>query len=93
MSKRSIVENDVPGICFLCGRVSTDVHHIFEGSKRKRCDELCITVNLCRDCHGLVHSSKGNEVRKQLHELGQRTYEKKIGSREEFIKDFILSYL
>lgn len=90
----SRVKDDRENVCYLCGKWDyLDVHHIFEGSKRQRCDELRLVVHICRDCHNKVHSSKGSDTRDFLHKLGQTIYETEIGTREDFIKDFIKSYL
>ena len=42
--------------CELCGRWDyCDVHHIFEGLRRKASDRLGITITLCQSCHDAVH--------------------------------------
>ena len=90
----SLIDDDRDDECYLCGCYSQvlDVHHIFGGSVRKTCDKYGLTVHLCRDCHRYVHDQGGASM-DYLHTVGQRTYEKKIGTREQFIKEFIRSYL
>ena len=91
----SIMPNDMDGICYLCGAYTkTDEHHIFGGPCRKTSTRYGLTVNLCRNCHDkLHHHREGYELKRDLHQKGQQVYEDRIGSREQFIKDFIMSYL
>lgn len=90
----SRIKDDREDACYICGiEGHMDVHHIFEGSKRRKCDEYRLVAHLCRSCHEHVHSSKGEEYRNALHELAQKVYEMEIGSREDFIDEFILSYM
>ena len=92
-----IIEGDRKDRCFLCGRSGTlHVHHIFGGSVRKNCDKRKLIVHLCACCHAEIHDSGSESSRAKmqyLHEVGQRTYEAKIGTREQFLKEFIRSYL
>lgn len=81
------------GECYWCGKWAyLDVHHVFEGSKRQASDKHGFTVKLCRVCHNTVHSGKGLSMRKELHEEFQKIYEFDH-SREDFIKEFGISYL
>ena len=90
---KSIIEDDQWDICFLCGRRAEHTHHIFEGhGRRKISDRLKLTVRLCSECHTRLHDTSCPEMQ-YLHEVGQETYERKIGTREDFIRDFIRSYL
>ena len=91
---KSIIENDFENRCFLCGLWSEhlDVHHIFGAGVRKQCDKRGLYVHVCRNCHRLLHDKEG-EPMEFLHQIGQRTYEEMIGTREQFIKEFIRSYL
>lgn len=91
------MESLIPGyehdICFLCGARAEETHHIFEGSgRRKICDRHKLVVRLCNTCHDKLHDTSCPEM-KYLHELGQKVYEEKIGTREQFRKDYIRSYL
>ena len=89
---KSIIDGDRFEVCFLCGGRACHTHHIFGGPCRKRCDSLRLTVRLCAECHTKVHDTVCPEMQ-YLYEVGQRTYEDRIGSREQFIQDFIRSYL
>lgn len=91
---KSIIPDDVENICYLCKRYGDhlDVHHIFEGTgRRKASDRHNLIVHLCRSCHSRLHDK--NEGMDYLHRIGQQAYEEQIGTKEEFIKEFIRSYL
>ena len=92
-TKKSIIDGKENDTCFMCGDVAYHTHHLFGGPCRKASDKRGLTIRLCPDCHAYLHSSRGAKTMKYLHELGQRTYEEKIGSREQFRQEFIRSYL
>jgi len=89
--------------CYLCrlfyGRSNQrglHTHHIFEGTgRRKVSDKYGLTVKLCPMHHNAseqgVHFNRENDL--IIKQMGQRYYEENIGSREDFIRDFIKSYL
>ena len=87
----SRIAGDEYEVCFLCGRRACHTHHIFGGPCRNASDRHKLTVRLCLECHMQVHKV-GPEMA-YLHELGQRTYEEQIGTREQFREEFIRSYL
>lgn len=61
------IERD-EGLCVLCGRLASDVHHIVfrsQGGTNAETNLAC----LCRDCHELAHGVKAKEVRQRLKEL------------------------
>jgi hypothetical protein len=89
---KSVFEDDIENVCYLCGAYgATDPHHIFGGSVHKACDRRGLIVHLCRKCHRALHDHNVGE--QFLHELGQQYYEEHIGTREQFIQEFIRSYL
>ena len=91
---KSIISDDVVNVCYLCKIHSEylEEHHIFEGTgRRKVSDSRGMLVHLCRNCHRKIHEKHEQEM--ELKELGQRIYEEQIGTREEFIREFIRSYL
>ena len=95
---KSILADDELDRCYLCGRWQTDYdrieeHHIFGGSVRQTSDRLGLVVHLCRNCHNHIHGKGGGNTMHFLHTKGQMVYEEQIGSREQFRKDFIRSYL
>ena len=88
----SLIEEDEENVCFLCGQYGhMEVHHIFGGSVRETCDKHKLIVHLCPMCHKRLHDHGDNK--QLLHEIGQQVYEDKIGTRQEFIQEFIRSYL
>lgn len=89
---QSLIRDDVEGICYLCGRQSAHVHHIFGGPCRKTSDRHRLVVHLCVECHRRIHDKGGDEMT-YLHQIGQRAYEEQIGTREQFREEFIRSYL
>lgn len=89
---QSLIDDDVEGICYLCGRQSAHEHHIFGGPCRKASDRHRLILHLCVDCHRRIHDKGGPEM-DFLHEIGQQAYEKNIGTREQFREEFIRSYL
>ena len=96
---KSILYDDNPDRCYLCGKyksdyVSIEEHHIFGGSCKRVSDRRGFVVHLCRECHHTrVHNSKDHSCMDYLHQKAQMIYEEHIGTREEFIKEFIRSYL
>lgn len=97
--KKSIVQAD-QGSCFLCGRNgSTDhleKHHIFGASNRKHSEEDGLYVFLCGErCHrnGKASAHRSGYVMNTLHSLGQKAYEREIGTREEFVERYGRNYI
>ena len=75
-------------------------HHIYEGGtsgRRKKSDKYDLTVRLCPMHHNAsneaVHMNPNGELDLYLKRKGQEYYESHYGSREDFIRDFIKSYL
>jgi len=94
MGTNSIIPNNQKGMCYICGKeCRTEEHHIFEGSARRQSEEYGLKIDVCRDCHNLIHSMRGQKHREYIHALGQQMFEEQCGTREEFIKKFIRSYL
>jgi 5-methylcytosine-specific restriction endonuclease McrA len=84
----------VEGKCAICGRLGyMHIHHIFEGSLRKRSERYGMIVKLCPYCHigdnGVHLNEKKNRALKRA---AQAKFEK-THSREDFIKLFGRSYL
>ena len=89
----TLIDGDEWEVCYLCGGFATETHHIFEGNGRRQiCDNRKLTVRLCRKCHSKLHDTSCPEM-DYLHRVGQRAYEKQIGTREQFREEFIRSYL
>lgn len=79
--------------CYLCGALEPlHDHHIFGGtSNRSKSEKLGLKVWLCEKHHRKVHQN--GKAMKFLKRKGQKYYEKNIGTREDFIKEFGRSYL
>lgn len=79
--------------CFICGRTGElDEHHLLSGnSNRGNSTKYKLTIYICRACHGGIHD-KG-KFEKDAKMYAQREWEKKYGTREEFIKIFGKSWL
>lgn len=83
--------------CYFCGRLSDlHSHHIFGGTaNRKVSEQYGFKVWLCAPHHNM--SSEGIHFNKEsdllLKKIAQKYYEKNIGSRENFIRDFGKSWL
>ena len=83
-------------VCYICQRSTNVQHHIIEGNGRRPISErLGLKVYLCPPHHNMsdagVHFNK--ELDLQLKRMAQEYYEEHYGTREDFIKDFIQSYL
>lgn len=91
--------------CYLCrlfyGHSNTNglhCHHCFAGGtsgRRAMSEKYGLTVMLCPMHHNAsnegVHFNKENDL--IIKRMAQEYYEEHIGTREEFIRDFIKSYL
>lgn len=89
--KESIIANKLDE-CYLCGSMASELHHIFFGNKQRDWSEkYSLKVPLCRHCHNLAH--KYREINYMLKEIGQKTFEEKVGTRKEFMNIFGENYL
>jgi len=80
--------------CVLCGSPFVEVHHCFEGTgRRKISDKYDLTVYLCRLHHNAVHAKPNQGWDLELKQMAQKYFEEHYGTREDFIKAFIKSYL
>lgn len=83
--------------CYITGRTDLlEEHHIFGGKpNRKNSEKYGLKVWLTHDYHNEpptgVHHNK--ELMQELHEVGQRAFEKKHGTRADFIRIFGRNYL
>lgn len=93
--------------CYLCrllyGHSNTSTlhtHHIFEGGtsgRRAMSEKYGLTVRLCPMHHNAsnesVHARPNGENDLILKRMAQEYYEANIGTRQDFIRDFLKSYL
>ena len=80
--------------CYICGTEygKIDEHHLLSGnSNRKWSEKFGLKIYLCRKCHSDVHDRHLYEL--ELKQLGQKYFEEKCGTREEFISIFGKSFL
>lgn len=87
------VLTDKPGCCFFTGSHVCEVHHIFPGSRRAASERRGFTVPLAPEIHREVHDRPNHGKDLLLKQLAQRYYESHIGSRKDFIREFMRSYL
>lgn len=79
-------------VCWKCGKHGpTSEHHLLDGADRGAADRHGLFVYLCFSCHRSAHDDP--EVQREMQEYGQRVFEEKIGTREDFLKDFLKSYI
>ena len=93
---KSIIDRDMKNRCFICGKTGyTERHHIYGSANRKYSEQYGLTVYLCPECHRTseISAHRNKEVRITLQRIGQRAFEEKCGSREQFVKTFGKNYL
>ena len=83
--KNSIVKEDSPERCYICGIYPTQVHHMLHGSMRAKADKYGLTCHLCLGCHMDLHD-KGIMDR-ELQKDAQEAFEAAYG-HDEFMKVF-----
>ncbi|MBU5669563.1 hypothetical protein KQI68_06880 [Peptoniphilus sp. MSJ-1] len=78
--------------CEVCGRYEyLEEHHLIPGrGLRKLSDQYHLTINICRNCHHMIHHDK--EFLEISKKWGQQKFEKHH-PRKEFIEIFGRSYL
>lgn len=65
--------------CFICGRVASAIHHIFEGNgRRKIADREGLTIAICNTCHNKIHHYHSNE--EELKALAQKIWLEQNGN-------------
>lgn len=96
---------DVEDTCLLCKGLATQEHHLLCGtSKRKMSEQYGLKIPICAACHNFVHQYGPSMKLSKM--LGQAIYERNYyrdlyyqmnegidEARQEFIADFIDSYL
>lgn len=95
MASKSIVSNDRK--CVFCDTtIDLHKHHIFYGrGRRDLSEQYGCWAYVCANHHNMtnmsVHHNKAFD--KALKELAQVAWEKKYGTRDDFVKIFGRSYL
>lgn len=79
----------------MCGRPHSQIHHIVHGtSNRAKSDYWGLIIPLCQEHHtGQTGVHKNNEMDLHFKRLAQEEFEKQIGDRQMFIREFGKSYL
>lgn len=93
---RSIIQNLEVKKCYICGdEGAVEVHHCLHGTAgRKKAEADGLMVNLCPECHRLLHDSRNRRYDKELMKLAQiewMSYNMK--GADEFIARYGKSYL
>lgn len=90
---KSIMVDDMK-CCILCKKAAEE-HHVFFGRNRRVADKYGLVVPLCflhhREGANAVHKNRAVDL--ALKCWGQNIYEEKIGTRDDFIREFGKSYL
>lgn len=94
---RSIITDNL-NVCHECGRTDiVELHHCIHGTaNRKLSTKYHLLVGLCPDCHrGTygVHGTYGHLLDMKLKREAQEAFERKHGTREDFIRIFGRNYL
>jgi len=83
--------------CYFTGSLEVERHHVFGAANRSRSEVYGYVIPLHPTLHpngAMFKITKENlKIDKYLKQRCQRDYEKKHGSREDFIKEFGESYL
>lgn len=82
--------------CYFCHQTyGLESHHCLHGTaNRKKAEQYGLKVWLCNNHHtgqAGVHRNKDFDV--FLKQLAQRTFEEKVGTREQFMEEFGKNYL
>ena len=91
---KSVIQSEKE--CFLCGITrELHCHHVFGGvGNRKMSERYGMKVWLCREHHtGNAGVHQNRDLDLIVKEVAQTNFEKKVGSREEFMKIFGRNYL
>ena len=98
METKEILNNPVwyaGEYCVKCGSPHVQYHHIFMGTaNRKKADKYKYIIPLCAEHHtgsNGIHRNRGVDLRWK--ELAQQHYERHIGTRKDFIKEFGKSWI
>ncbi len=92
MGKRHDKHHPKKGLCTRCGKVGlTEIHHIYSGAYRARSDKHGFVIELCHECHRLMHETSEG---KRLKKTRQRLWESVPGhTREQWLKMMGMSWL
>lgn len=96
---KSIMHDKSEGTCYLCkllhddwSRKTTTEHHVIHGTAgRKIAEQMGLKVYLCFDHHGAkggedVHRPDLNNYDQMLKVIAQKEFERRIGSRADWMR-------
>ena len=92
MEYKSIMTDDLEH-CFICGRPYPNIHHMMNGTNKKKSEKYGLILPLCENHHiGAegVHSKPERML--ACRQMAQRKFEEEH-TREEWIAEFGKSYL
>lgn len=95
MKKLFSVFTDDMDHCMFTGASPVERHHIYGNSNKKNSEKYGFIAPLRPDLHpnGVFAGKDAKEIDTYLKRTAQEYYEKNIGTREQFIKEFGKSYL
>ena len=95
MTKLWSVFTDDMDHCYFNGTSSVERHHIFGGSRRMASEKYGFVVPLRPDLHpnGAQAGQNAAEIDLNLKQMAQEYFEANYGTREEFRRIFMKSYL
>ncbi len=81
--------------CYFTGTTPVERHHIFGGSQRAASEKYGFIMPLRPDMHpnGAQSGANAAEIDLKLKRMAQEYFEANCGTREEFRRIFIKSYL
>ncbi len=77
--------------CIVCEKKKEHLHEIFFGTNRQNSMRYGFVLPLCSSCHSEMHRNR--EWQDYWHKIGQKYWEKHIGTREKFIGMFGRCYI
>jgi len=87
----------IDDICMVCGKPHAEAHEPLHGVNRQKSIKYGLQVRLCgyhhREWAHSPHKNPAGEFAMSLKRMTQEQYEREIGTREEFIKEFGRNYL
>ena len=79
--------------CFLCGKPSTQFHHVFGASNRNNATDDDMFIPVCWNCHiNKIHNEPSQRTDYGLKQFAQAVFEE-THTREEFMKRYGKNYL
>lgn len=82
--------------CLYCKRkMASETHHLIgQVAYRDKSEKYGLTAGLCWECHDKLHCRKGGiEIKRFLQKVAQKVFEKYIGNRQDWMKEFHKNYL